>query len=59
VAKKKLPPEVQEFFVKMGRKGGKIGGTARAAKMTKEERSASARKAVQARWAKEKAKSAD
>ena len=59
MAKKKLPPEVQEFFVKMGRKGGKIGGTARAAKMTKEERSASARKAVQARWAKEKAKSAD
>ena len=50
-----LPPEVQEFFVKMGRKGGKLGGSARAANMTAKERSESARKAVQARWAKKKA----
>jgi hypothetical protein len=34
-----------------GHKGGLIGGHARAAKMTAEERSASARKAAQARWA--------
>jgi hypothetical protein len=38
----------------MGKKGGKIGGSLRAAKMTAEERSESARKAVQARWAKRK-----
>ena len=36
--------------VALGRKGGKKGGPARAAKMTKEERSASARKAAKARW---------
>jgi hypothetical protein len=54
VAKKTLPPEVREFFVKMGRKGGKLGGSVRAANLTPEQRSESARKAVQARWAKKK-----
>ena len=34
-----------------GRLGGKKGGPARAAKLTPEERSESARKAAQARWA--------
>jgi hypothetical protein len=38
--------------VALGRKGGKKGGPARAAKLTPEQRSASARKAVQARWSK-------
>ena len=38
--------------VALGRRGGKIGGPARAAKLTPEQRSESARKAVQARWAK-------
>ena len=38
--------------VELGRRGGLKGGKARAAKMTKEERSESARKAAQARWAK-------
>jgi len=33
---------------------GKKGGKARAAKLTPEERSKAARKAVQARWAKKK-----
>jgi len=42
--------------VALGRKGGKKGGPARAASMTPEERSASARNAVQARWAKAKTK---
>ena len=37
--------------VSLGRRGGKIGGPARAAKLTPEQRSESARKAVQARWA--------
>jgi hypothetical protein len=38
--------------VALGRKGGKKGGPARAAKLTPEQRSESARKAVQARWSK-------
>jgi hypothetical protein len=54
VGKKKLPPEVREYFIKMGRQGGKIGGAARAEKLTAEQRSESARKAVQARWKKAK-----
>jgi hypothetical protein len=36
--------------VALGRKGGLKGGKARAAKMTAEERAASARKAAKARW---------
>jgi hypothetical protein len=48
--KKTLPPEVRDYFVRMGRKGGKIGGHVRAANLTKEERIESARKAVRARW---------
>jgi hypothetical protein len=50
VARKKLPADVREYFVKMGRKGGLLGGAARAAKLTPQERSESARKAVLARW---------
>lgn len=42
--------------VALGRRGGLIGGHARAANMTAEERSESARKAVQARWARVKKK---
>jgi hypothetical protein len=38
--------------VMLGRLGGLKGGHARAAKMSPEERSESARKAVQARWEK-------
>ena len=38
--------------VALGRQGGQKGGPARAAKLTAEQRSESARKAVQARWAK-------
>ena len=38
--------------VALGRKGGLKGGKARAANMTKKQRSAAARKAAQARWAK-------
>ena len=40
--------------VALGRKGGLKGGKARAASMTKEERSEAARKAAQARWKKDK-----
>ena len=38
--------------VALGRKGGLKGGKARAAKMTKAQRSASAKKAARARWGK-------
>jgi len=38
--------------VALGRKGGKKGGPARAAKMTAEKRSEAARKAAVARWEK-------
>src|SRR5216684_3296333 len=47
--KKKNPAAVA-----LGRKGGKKGGPARAAKLTPAQRSESARKAVQARWMKAK-----
>lgn len=46
--------ELREYLAKLGKKGGKKGGPARAANMTAEQRSESARKAVQARWAKVK-----
>lgn len=48
-------PEDSERHAKhvaTGREGGRKGGTARAKKLTPEQRSASARKAAQARWAK-------
>jgi hypothetical protein len=38
--------------VELGRLGGQKGGKARAAKLTAEERSAAAKKAASARWAK-------
>lgn len=43
------------YAVALGRRGGKKGGPARAANMTPDERSESARNAVLARWAKAKA----
>ena len=57
VRKKKagIPPEVSAWYAELGRRNGAKGGKARAAKMTPEQRSAAARKAVQARWAKVKA----
>jgi len=52
--KKTLPKAVRDYFAKEGRKGGMKGGAARAAAMTPEQRSESARKAVKARWEKVK-----
>jgi hypothetical protein len=56
MARKKLPPDVLDFFKKQGAKGGKLGGSAggtkAAANMTPEQRSARAQKAVAAREAK-------
>jgi hypothetical protein len=48
MAKKKLPPEVLEFFRKEGAKGGKIGGKRSLETMTPEQRSARAKKASDA-----------
>ena len=48
----KVSSELSAYLAKLGKKGGKKGGPARAAAMTPEQRSESARKAVQARWAK-------
>jgi hypothetical protein len=49
MAKKKLPPEVLEYFRKEGAKGGKIGGKIGGKRsletMTPEERTARAKKA--------------
>ena len=53
-----LPAKKNPAAVALGRKGGKKGGPARAAKLTPEQRSESARKAVQARWAKAKSEAA-
>ncbi len=58
MGKKKLPPEIRDYFVRKGKEGGKLGGAARAASMTPEQRSESARKAVAARWLKVKERSA-
>ena len=47
------PEERHAAAVALGRLGGKKGGKARAAKLTPEQRSESARKAARARWDKE------
>ncbi len=49
---KSKPRAKNPAAVALGRKGGLKGGPARAANMTEEERSESARNAVLARWAK-------
>lgn len=54
MSKNKLPTKAIEYFKKMGRVGGLLGGKARASKLTPEQRSESARKAAKARWEKVK-----
>ena len=46
--------ELRELARRLGRRGGLKGGPARAAKMSPEERSESARKAAKARWDKKR-----
>lgn len=46
------PPEEPSEMAARGRKGGKVGGRARANAMTPEQRSEVARKAARARWGK-------
>jgi len=50
----RITKEMRAYFAELGRKGGKKGGLARARALTAEQRSASARKAVTARWTKRK-----
>jgi hypothetical protein len=57
MARHKIPKEFRAYLAKIGKKGGLKGGPARAANMTAEQRSESARTAVQARWAKKKGQS--
>jgi hypothetical protein len=47
------PEERHAAAVALGRRGGLKGGKARAAKLTPEQRSESARKAAEARWSKQ------
>lgn len=49
-ASEPTPEERHAAAVALGRLGGKRGGPARAAKLTAEQRSESARKAAKARW---------
>jgi hypothetical protein len=55
VSPSKLPKEVRRYFSKIGKKGAAKGGRARAATLTPEQRSESARKASLARWEKSRA----
>ncbi len=54
VEEDRVDEELRRLARKLGRRGGLKGDKARAAKMTPEERSESARKAAKARWAKRK-----
>ena len=56
IVNRELTPEEQgkdPAAVALGKRGGLKGGLARAAKMTKEQRSESARKAAKSRWGRE------
>jgi hypothetical protein len=45
------PSEISRVMAELGRRGGKIGGAARAAGMTSKQRSKAASIAAKARWA--------
>ncbi len=51
------PNEISRVMAEMGRRGGKIGGKARAEKLTQQERSRIASHAAQKRWHKDDKKS--
>jgi hypothetical protein len=55
MANKRIPPDVLEFFREQGAKGGKLSAEARMRKLTPEQRSEIARKAVAAREVKRRA----
>jgi hypothetical protein len=49
-APRELPPVKNPAAVELGRRGGLVGGKARAAKLSKKKRSEIAKKAAAARW---------
>lgn len=50
--KKRLPEDIRDYFVRMGRIGGQKGVQARLEKVSPERRKEIAQKAIAARWAK-------
>ncbi len=46
----KVPKDLRQYLAKLGKKGGKKGGPARAQKLTPERRSEIARRAARKRW---------
>ena len=44
--------EIKRVMAELGRRGGLVGGNARAAKLSKKQRVGIAKKAAQARWSK-------
>ena len=50
--RKRLPEDIREYFVRMGRIGGRQGAQARKEKVSPERRREIARNAIAARWAK-------
>ena len=51
-APREVPPTKNPAAVELGRRGGLVGGKARAAKLSKKKRSEIAKKAAAARWKK-------
>jgi hypothetical protein len=54
--RKRLPEDVHDYFVRMGRVGGLKGAAARIEKISAERRKEIARQAIGARWAKTREK---
>jgi hypothetical protein len=54
--RKRLPADVRDYFVEMGRIGGQKGAAARMEKISPERRREIAQNAIAARWAKKKRK---
>jgi hypothetical protein len=50
--RKRLPEDIRDYFVKMGRIGGHKGAEARMEKISPKRRREIAQKAIAARWAK-------
>jgi hypothetical protein len=51
--RKQMPDGIRDYFVEMGRIGGKLGVKARMEKVTPERRKEIAQKAIAARWKKQ------
>ena len=53
---REVPASISEYMASIGARGGKIGGKKRLKTMTREQRSAIARKAAKVRWNKPSSK---